>query len=97
MEATVSAGRKTASAKVAGKLLTEFPLIARDWDPAANDRALETVRAGTDYRAHWKCHRCAHTWVAPVGQRTIRQTRCERCSTERADGKNSQIQRTALS
>jgi hypothetical protein len=89
MEATVAAGRKTASVKVAGKMLTDFPLVARDWDPAANDRAVETVRAGTDYRAHWKCHRCAHTWVAPVGQRTIRQTRCERCSTERADGKNS--------
>lgn len=34
-------------------------------------------------------HRCAYEWVAPVSRRTMRQTRCERCSTERADGKNS--------
>jgi hypothetical protein len=89
MRATVAAGRTTASVKVAGKMLGDFPLIARDWDPTANHRPLSTVRAGTDYRAHWTCHRCGHTWVAPVAQRTIRQTRCERCSTERADGKNS--------
>lgn len=34
-------------------------------------------------------HRCAYEWVAPVSRRTISQTRCGRCSTERADGQNS--------
>ena len=90
MEATIAPGRATASVKVMGKMLfADFPLIARDWDPAANDRALASIKAGADYPAHWKCHRCAYEWVAPVNRRTMRQTRCERCSTERADGKNS--------
>ncbi len=90
MEATIAPGRATASVKVTGKMLAaDFPLIARDWDPAANDRALASIKAGSDYEAHWRCHRCAYEWVAPVSRRTMRQTRCERCSTERADGKNS--------
>lgn len=89
MEATVAPGRATASVKVAGMMLTDFPLVARDWDATKNDRALETIRAGIDYPAHWTCHRCGHEWQAPVQRRCSRQTRCERCSTERADGQNS--------
>lgn len=88
--ATVSPGRKTASVKVAGLMLAaDFPLVARDWDHVANSKPLETVKAGSGYRAHWRCHRCEHQWVASVAQRTCRQTRCERCVTERADGLNS--------
>lgn len=90
LQATVSPGRVTASVKVAGMLLEhDFPLIARDWDADANSRVLSSVTAGSGYMAHWKCHGCGHAWVAPVGQRTCRQTRCQRCSTERADGRNS--------
>jgi len=66
--------------------LTAFRLVLRDWDEAANDRKPESLTAGSGYKAHWKCHRCGHTWDAPVAQRTVRQTRCQRCSTERADG-----------
>lgn len=88
--ATVAAGRKTASVKVAGlMLLPHFPLVAKDWDHAANTLPLASVRAGSSYLAHWRCHRCGHTWTAPVVQRTGRQTRCQRCVTERADGLNS--------
>ncbi len=88
--ATVAPGRKTASVKVTGKMLErDCPLVARDWDTKANARLLPSVMAGSAYKAHWKCHRCAYEWVAPVNQRTCRQTRCSRCSTERADGKNS--------
>lgn len=87
--ATVTAGRKTASVKVTGMMLTDFPLIARDYDQPANERPFASVTAGSGYEAHWKCHRCDYEWVAEVAQRTCRQTRCQRCSTERADGKNS--------
>jgi len=31
----------------------------------------------------------SHSWVAPVDRRTKRLTRCARCHTERADGRNS--------
>lgn len=90
LAATVAPGRTTASVKVKGKMLErDFPLVARDWDPVANNRPLATVAAGAGFDAHWKCHRCAYEWVAQVAQRTCRQTRCARCYTERADGKNS--------
>ncbi len=90
--ATISPGRVTASVKVRGLLLArDFPLIARDWDRTANTRPLSSVTAGSGYRAHWNCHRCGHAWVATVDQRTCRQTRCARCSTERADGRNSLV------
>ena len=88
--ATVSPGRRTASVKVRGQLLErDFPLVARDWDAGANSMPLATMRAGSDYRAHWACHRCAYRWEAQVAQRTMRQTRCQRCSTERSDGRSS--------
>lgn len=88
--ATVTPGRRTASVKVTGLMLErDFPLVARDWDAAVNSRPLSGVPAGSGYEAHWKCYRCEHQWVAPVAQRTCRQTRCQRCYTERADGKNS--------
>ncbi len=89
MEATVSPGRATASVKVKGRMLTDFPLVLRDWDSVANNRLASSVKAGSGYKAKWKCHRCGHTWEAEVAQRTVRQTRCQRCSTERADGLNA--------
>jgi hypothetical protein len=52
LQATVSPGHTTASVKVAGKMLTDFPLVARDWDPSANDRPLASVKAGSGYDAH---------------------------------------------
>ena len=89
MEATVAPGRKTASIKATGMMLTDFPLVLRDWDSVANDRLASSVKAGSGYKAHWGCHRCGHTWEAEVAQRAMRQTRCQRCSTERADGLNA--------
>lgn len=89
MEATVAPGRATASVKVEGRMLTDFPLVLRDWDSVANSRLASSVKAESGYKAKWKCHRCGHTWEAEVAQRTVRQTRCQRCSTERADGLNA--------
>lgn len=37
MEATVAPGRATASVKLAGKMLTDFPLVLRDWDNVAKE------------------------------------------------------------
>ena len=77
---------KTPSVDVAGMLLADFPRVLRDWDAKANGVDPLTLSAGSGLRAHWTCHRCGHTWEAEVAQRTKRLTRCQRCSTERADG-----------
>lgn len=84
--ARIRPGHRSASVPVRGKWLErDFPLVARDWDAAANDRPLETVRAGSAYRAHWRCSRCSHRWAAEVVDRTSGQRRCPRCAAGRAD------------
>ena len=88
--ATVRPGRRTVSVDVRGLLLErDFPAKARDWDIERNTVELATVAAGSNYLAAWRCHRCGHRWRAEVNQRTKRLTRCQRCHTERADGRNS--------
>jgi len=87
---TDSLGRRTVSVDVRGLRLTDFPSKLRDWDPDANAGVdPTTLSAGSNQVAHWRCHRCGHRWRAQVGQRTKRLTRCQRCHTERADGRNS--------
>lgn len=88
--ATVRPGRRTASVDVRGLMLDrDFGAKARDWDHEANTVELATVAAGSNYVAAWRCQRCGHRWTASVHQRTKRLTRCQRCHTERADGRNS--------
>ncbi len=88
LQATVSPGRRTASVKVRGMMLSDFPDIFAEWADDLNDVDKATIRAGTDRVVHWRCA-AGHTWRAPVSQRTIRQTRCGDCFTERADTTNS--------
>jgi hypothetical protein len=88
--ASVRPGRRTVSVDVRGLWLRDFPSILRDWDPAANGQLDPTaLRAGSGVVAAWRCARCDHRWRAPIDQRTKRLTRCQRCRTERADGRNS--------
>lgn len=88
--ASVRPGRRTLSVDVRGLCLSDFPSVLRDWDPAANgDLDPATIRAGSSVVAAWRCARCDHQWRAPIDQRTKRLTRCQRCRTERADGRNS--------
>jgi hypothetical protein len=53
---------KTPSVDVVGMMLTDFPRVFRDWDAGANTVDPNAVKAGSGYDAHWKCHRCGHTW-----------------------------------
>jgi len=88
--AQVRDGRRSASVLTRGKWLErDFPLVACDWDGEANDRPLGSLTAGSGYAAHWRCHRCAHRWVATVVSRTGLQARCPRCATGRADETSS--------
>lgn len=88
LEATIRLGRRTASVKVAGLMLSDFPDIYAEWADDRNAIDKRTVRAGTDAGAHWRCAQ-GHVWQAPVGQRTIRQTRCGDCVTARANATTS--------
>lgn len=88
--ASVRPGRRTVSVDVRGLHLGDVPSVLRDWDGEANAGVdPTTLAAGSNLVAHWRCHRCHHRWTAPVNQRTKRLTRCQRCRSERADGRNS--------
>lgn len=88
LEASIAFGRRTASVKVAGRMLSDFPDISAEWADDLNPIDKHTIRAGTDRMAHWRCAQ-GHVWQAEVGQRTIRQTRCGDCVTARANATNS--------
>lgn len=88
--ASVRPGRRTISVDVRGLRLADFPSLLREWDGAANGGLDPAgLAAGSNVVARWRCERCGHGWVAPIHQRTKRLTRCGRCRTERADGRNS--------
>ncbi len=88
LEATIGPDRRTASVKVAGLMLSDFPDISAEWADDLNPIDKRTARAGSDRVAHWRCAQ-GHVWQAPVNQRTIRQTRCGDCHTARANATNS--------
>ncbi|MGH2604567.1 MAG: zinc-ribbon domain-containing protein, partial [Dehalococcoidia bacterium] len=69
-------------------LLSDFPDIYAEWADELNATDKRTVRAGTDAVAHWRCAG-GHVWMASIGQRTIRQTRCGDCVTARANATSS--------
>lgn len=88
--ASVRPGRRTISVDVRGLRLVDFPSLLREWDGDANGELdSASLAAGSNVVAHWRCGRCGHAWAAPIHQRTKRLTRCGRCRTERADGRNS--------
>src|SRR5450759_4943073 len=90
IEVHVSAGG-TASVSVKGKMLTDFPEFAVEWDTDKNGRGPEDIPAGhTATVSHWKCAR-GHRWEAKVGDRIIRLLRCRRCVTKRADETTSLV------
>lgn len=61
-----------------GTMLSAFPELLRDWDPA-NDRDPATISYGASYVASWICAECGNRWTAPVCQRVLRRTRCRAC------------------
>ena len=72
---------------VAGRLLSDFPFVAREWDPA-NEGVPETTPAGSGSVVGWVCSRDpAHRWLARVADRTSRLTGCDvkQCRRDAAD------------
>lgn len=66
----------TVSVKTAGKLVSDFPLIAREWDPA-NPGAPDTTPATSKQKVGWICAiDPTHRWDAQVIVRTGRLTGC---------------------
>lgn len=66
----------TISVKTAGKMVSDFPLIAREWDPA-NPGTSGTTPATSKQQVGWICAiDPTHRWNAQVIVRTGRLTGC---------------------
>ena len=73
---------RSASVRTAGKPLSDFPLVFREWDPDQNGGdAPADEPASSSKRRQWRCHfDPSHTWPAVVNQRCARLTGCPDCS-----------------
>lgn len=60
-------------------LATEYPDIARDWDPRRNSQPPEAYLPYSNKEAWWKCHRCGTGWKALIIRRTREGNRCPQC------------------
>lgn len=60
-------------------LLTTHPEIAKEWDYSVPcEYSPETISAGSNFKAPWKCSKCGYQWKAPVKAR-CRGTGCKNC------------------
>ena len=62
-------------------LATTHPDLARDWDHEANRAEFGVdatgVTAGSNTRAHWRCHACGRRWQARIYSRMQGRSRCK--------------------
>jgi|694.fasta_scaffold26653_8 hypothetical protein len=60
-------------------LTISHPELAAQWHPTLNPRSVESVSAGSDYRAVWICIEEDHTWESTVSNR-VRGRGCPYCA-----------------
>lgn len=74
---------RTPAIKTAHKTVADFPLVAREWDPANPDDREHTAAGGND-EVGWICYvDPRHRWLAKVGQRCGRAAGCPECGRVR--------------
>lgn len=72
---------KSARVETTGKMLSDFPLVLREWDADAN-RGVDPAKeiAGRVQTRTWRCHRNpSHTWQATTRDRCAGLTGCKEC------------------
>ena len=60
-------------------LATTRPDLVLDWDYENNTKRPDEITKGSNYRAHWKCHKCGHEWCTIVDRRGTANTGCPNC------------------
>ncbi len=61
------------------KLTEEAPHLAKEWMVEKNDRPIDEITAGSQYKAWWQCKNCSHNWQCPVSART-KGSGCPKCA-----------------
>ena len=72
-------------------LLSEFPLIAREWDYEENYPLVpENFAPHSNERVSWKCNVCGYKWKAAIGDRTRKDNNgCPVCAKKRGGVKRN--------
>ena len=62
-------------------LESQYPDVALDWDYEKNELRPNEVIQHSSKKAHWKCHKCGHEWIAQIGHRTSKTqpAGCPKC------------------
>jgi len=60
-------------------LLEQSPHLEKEWIPEKNDRKINEITAGSNYKAWWQCKTCDNQWQAVVAQRE-KGTDCPHCA-----------------
>lgn len=70
--------------KKGNSLAEKKPQVSKDWDYEKNAGVTpETVSAGSDYYAHWKCHVCGYEWEQMVKKRNDKHYICPDCKKKK--------------
>ncbi len=65
-------------------LATCFPLVAAEWDYAANEgKKPEDYTSSSEVKIWWRCQ-LGHTWQASIKNRTARRSKCPYCAGKKA-------------
>ena len=61
-------------------IINAFQYLATEWMGDKNDRPIDGVTGGSNYKAWWQCKKCSHEWQAQVHSRIDRKTGCPKCA-----------------
>jgi len=66
-------------------LASQYPELLSEWDYEKNTEfSPETITAGSNYRAWWKCSTCGNTWRAAVHNRVTNKSGCPTCTRHKS-------------
>ncbi|KAL3153708.1 hypothetical protein ABBQ32_013305 [Trebouxia sp. C0010 RCD-2024] len=70
-------------------LATKAPLVAAQWDYAANDETPDDVVAHSSHKFYWHCHECGRKWSATANSRVGKsKTGCPQCAQKASSNRS---------
>ena len=76
---TVGSGCPKCAGRHGISVVEHFPHLTSEWMLEKNGRNIQTITAGSVYKAWWKCIKCENQWKAKVEKRT-KGSGCPKCS-----------------
>ncbi len=75
--------REMYQTQMKGSVAELYPEISKEWHPTKNGKLTpKDCKAGSIYKAWWKCSKCGYEWQSPVNKRTNSGHGCLHCSKQ---------------